>query len=122
MMNRVVHFEIPVNDTKKSSAFYSTVFGWNIMPFGNEDYMFCVTGDEKDPGINGGIMKRKDPGQPVTFTIQVDNLEDISKKITAAGGTIVVEKMAIPGVGWLSYFKDIEGTIVGIMQQDRGAK
>jgi uncharacterized protein len=34
----------------------------------------------------------------------------------------VVPKMPIPGVGWLAYFKDTEGNIVGVMQPDANAK
>jgi hypothetical protein len=28
----------------------------------------------------------------------------------------------IPGVGWLAYFKDVEGILTGIMQSDPNAK
>jgi hypothetical protein len=30
--------------------------------------------------------------------------------------------MAIPGVGWLCYYKDTEGNIFGMMQSDPSAK
>jgi predicted enzyme related to lactoylglutathione lyase len=30
--------------------------------------------------------------------------------------------MGVPGVGWLAYFKDTEGNIFGIMQNDPNAK
>jgi predicted enzyme related to lactoylglutathione lyase len=29
--------------------------------------------------------------------------------------------MPIPGVGWLAYFKDLDGHIFGVMQIDAGA-
>ena len=38
------------------------------------------------------------------------------------GGTIAVPKMAVPGVGWLVYFKDTEGNIIGAMENDPDAK
>jgi predicted enzyme related to lactoylglutathione lyase len=40
----------------------------------------------------------------------------------ANGGTIVVPKMPIPGVGWLAYARDTEGSIFGIHQADPTAK
>lgn len=43
-------------------------------------------------------------------------------KIEAHGGTIVVPKMPIPGVGWLAYAKDTEGSIFGIHQADPTAQ
>jgi hypothetical protein len=30
--------------------------------------------------------------------------------------------MPIPGLGWLAYFKDLDGNIHGIMQDDSNAK
>jgi predicted enzyme related to lactoylglutathione lyase len=36
-----------------------------------------------------------------------------------SGGTIVVPKMAIPTVGWLTYGHDTEGNIFGMMQMMR---
>jgi predicted enzyme related to lactoylglutathione lyase len=29
--------------------------------------------------------------------------------------------MPVPGVGWLAYYKDTEGNIFGVMQDDRQA-
>ncbi|MGZ5352830.1 MAG: VOC family protein, partial [Actinomycetota bacterium] len=29
-MNKVVHFEIPVDDVERASAFYASIFGWEL--------------------------------------------------------------------------------------------
>jgi uncharacterized protein len=29
-MDKVIHFEIPAEDTERADKFYSQVFGWNI--------------------------------------------------------------------------------------------
>lgn len=122
MGNRVTHFEIPANDPEKSINFFREVFGWTFQKFGNDDYWIAITGDEKTPGINGAIMKKRDPNQPIVNTIQVENLERHVLKIQTAGGKIVVPKMPVPGVGWLAYFTDLEGNIHGIWQADPSAK
>lgn len=122
MSNRIVHFEIPANEPEKIMEFYSNVFGWKMQKFGDFNYWSCNTGDEKEPGINGGIMKRQHADQPIVNTIKVVNLDEMMKKVSAAGGEIVVPKMVIPGVGWLSYFKDVEGNIMGIMEDDNSVK
>lgn len=44
------------------------------------------------------------------------------KKIENNGGTILAPKSAIPGVGWFAMFKDPEGNVLGIMQDDKNAK
>lgn len=121
MSNRVVHFEIPCDNPEKTMSFFKEVFGWSFQQFGTETYWSVTTGDEKLPGINGGLMKKRDPGQPVVNSIDVVNLDEYMLKIENAGGTIVVPKMAIPTVGWLAYFKDPDGNIHGLYQNDPSA-
>ena len=122
MSNRVVHFEIPCNEPEKTMAFFKTVFGWNFQQFGPEAYWIAITGDEKTPGINGAVMKKKDPAQPLVNSFNVENLDTTVKSIEKAGGQVVVPKTAIPTVGYLAYFKDPDGNIHGIWQQDASAK
>ncbi len=117
-MNRVTHFEVPANDTDRCRAFYENAFGWKFNKFGDMDYWLIATGE--GPGIDGGMMKRN-PGQPVTSSISVPNIDSATVAVSEAGGTIVVPKMAIAGVGWLAYFKDTEENIFGLMQPDPGA-
>ncbi|MGH2667053.1 VOC family protein [Flavobacterium sp.] len=121
MSNRVVHFEIPCDNPEKTMDFFKEVFGWNFQQFGTEDYWSVITGDDASPGINGGLMKKKDPRQPVVNSIEVLNLEKAITAIEKGGGKIVVPKMAIPTVGWLAYFTDPDGNIHGIFQNDSTA-
>jgi hypothetical protein len=44
------------------------------------------------------------------------------KSIEAAGGTQVVPKMPIPGVGWSARFRDPEGNIFGVYEDDPSAR
>ena len=121
MSNRVVHFEIPSDQPEKAMDFFTKVFGWQFQQFGNEQYWSVITGADGTPGINGGLMKKRDPAQPVANSIEVSDLEQSMQNVTNAGGTIVVPKMAIPGVGWLAYFKDLDGNIHGLYQNDPSA-
>lgn len=128
-MNRVVHFEIHAKDPDRMQHFYSDVFGWNITNLGEQmgNYHMVVTGEdasgEKWPGINGGITPRMGDipksGQAVNAfvcTISVDNLEQYIEKVKNAGGSMALDKMEVPGVGWLAYCKDIEENIFGLLQ------
>lgn len=122
-MSRVIHFEIHVDEPERASKFYSDVFGWKFQKWAGEwDYWLIETGESTIPGINGGMMKRRDPMGSVYNTIGSDNIDKSIEDIKRAGGAIVLPKMSIPGVGWLTYFKDTEGNIFGVMQEDRGAK
>ena len=122
-MPRIIHFEIAADDPERAVKFYETVFGWKISKWdGPEEYWLVATGEEGQPGINGGLMKRDSRFGPVTNVIDVPSVDDFLAKITANGGEVYVPKMAIPGVGWIAYAKDTEETIFGIMQPDSDAK
>ena len=122
MNNRVVHFEIPSDNPEKTIAFFQTVFGWDFQKFGMEDYWLATTGDENSRGINGALMKKKDPRQPIVNTILVESIDDYVQKIESAGGKIVVAKMSVPNVGYVAYFMDPDNNIHGIWQEDTSAK
>ena len=121
MSNRVTHFEIPCDDPQKTITFFEKVFDWKFQKFGDQDYWLATTGSEDEPGINGAIMKKRDPQQPLVNSISVDNLDQTAIKIEEAGGQVVVPKMPIPGVGWLAFFKDPDGNIHGAWEDDANA-
>jgi uncharacterized protein len=122
-MPRPVHFEIPATDPEKVMKFFNTVFGWEFQKWdGPAPYWLVNTGPQDKPGINGGILIRRDPAQPMVNTLDVENVDAAVAAITANGGTIAMPKMAVQGVGWLAYFKDPEGNMHGIMQMDAAAK
>jgi len=122
-MPRLVHFEMNVKDVHKTIAFYEDCFGWKFQKWdGPMDYWLIMTGDEKEPGIDGGLGYEEEGFPKVVNTIDVDNIDDVIKKIESNQGEIVRPKHAVPGVGWLAYFKDSEGVVSGIMQNDANAK
>jgi predicted enzyme related to lactoylglutathione lyase len=121
-MPRPIHFEIPADDPARAIAFYETVFGWKFQKWdgGNAPYWLISTGD--GPGIDGGLLPRRDPAQPCVNTIGVDSVDATLAVVDQQGGKCVLPKMAIPGMGWLAYCKDIDGNMFGIMQTDPAAK
>lgn len=121
-MNRVVHFEIPAENPEQSIHFYQNVFGWKFNRFGEESYWLAETGPTDKPGINGAVMKRRDPAQPIVNSIEVASMDEAIEKVKKFGGLMVVPKTTMPGVGWLAYFKDPEGYIFGLWQNDSRAK
>jgi len=126
-MPRVIHFEIHAENPERAIKFYGDVLGWTFNKWdGPMPYWLVITGPDSQPGINGGLMPRQGTidGQAViayVCTVDVPNVDQYAQKATAAGATVVVPKMPIPGVGWLVYCKDTEGNIFGMMQNDPGA-
>ncbi len=115
-MPRVVHFEIPASDPDKAIEFYKNVFGWEATKFADFDYWIIKTGDDTSPGINGGLMKQMDPAQPMTWVVDVASADETCAKVEANGGVVVVPKHEIPTVGYVAYFKDLDGRITGIIE------
>lgn len=126
-MDKLVHFEIPVDDLDGARKFYGEIFGWKLtdwpMPDGSTYIGVHTTPiDEKtrlplEPGaINGGIMKRsKDVTAPV-FAIHVASIDERMQQVTAAGGTVVMPKMDMMGMGFYAYAKDPFGNVIGLWE------
>ncbi len=118
-MPRVIHFEIPAQDPQKIARFYQDVFGWNIEKWeGPVEYWLVMTGPDGAPGINGGLYKPEAPFSGTINTVEVSDLDAYLAKVKAHGGTVVMDRMAVPSMGWLAYCADVEGTVFGLMQAD----
>jgi uncharacterized protein len=113
----IVHWELWSQDPDRASEFYERVFDWTIRHIPEMDYRLVETGGEGS--INGGIMKPKQgpwPGK-LAFYIDVDDIEAYVKRITEAGGKIVVEPVDVPGVGQFALFEDPDGRVLGLWKQ-----
>jgi uncharacterized protein len=125
-MDKVVHFEIPVDDTARAKDFYGSIFDWELNDADMGGGMIYTTvrtvaTDEnqlpKEPGaINGGIMKRTSDTTAPVITIQVDSIDETLKKVEAGGGTIVQPRTQIPNMGAFGYFKDSEGNTLSLWE------
>ena len=123
-MPRVVHFEIYTDDPEAVRPFYQDIFGWKIEKFqGPVEYWLVTTGDDKEPGINGGLTRPREGQSPGTLnTVAVKSLDQTIKKIEQRGGKICVPKMAIPKIGFLAYAEDPAGNVFGIIEPNTDAK
>ncbi len=122
-MPRVTHFEITADNMERAIEFYSKVFGWNINKWnGPIEYWLVSTNGGDEHGINGAIMKREDPTTTTINTVDVPNVDQYIESVKKNGGTILTEKMTVPGVGYFAYCKDTEGNTFGIMEEDESAK
>jgi len=122
-MPRPTHLEIPADSPDRAIKFYEDAFGWKFQLWpGPQKYWLFSSGDEKTPGINGGLLARNPLMAGPVATLDVASVEEASAAVQKHGGTIVMPRFAVPGVGWLAYFKDPEGNLFGMMQADTSAK
>jgi len=127
-MPNVAHFAINADDVARAKKFYERVFGWTISAWGPPGfYQIATAGAKEQPGPLGALQQRRDlvPGSPTVgyeCTIGVESIDATAKAVAAAGGTTIMDKAVIVGVGTLMFFRDTEGNVFGAMQYDRAAE
>ncbi|MHC6592252.1 VOC family protein [Arthrobacter sp. C152] len=122
-MAGVVHFEIPADDPQRAKAFYEQALGWRIEPVPGMDYNMVITagmdeaGQSTTPGaINGGMMAREGQITSPVITIDVPDIDATLKSVAELGGSVVIPKNEVPGMGYTAYFKDSEGNLMGLWE------
>jgi uncharacterized protein len=121
MASRVVHFEIPIDDADRASSFYGSVFGWNVAKWGPADYWTMTTGEEPGTGAEGALTPRTEALEGVLVYVGVDDIDRVLAAVRDAGGSVVTDKTPIPTMGWSARFRDTEGNLVGLFQEDAAA-
>ena len=126
MKNPITYFEIPADDVERAKKFYEKIFDWEIEKFDKDsDYWFIMTtevGDDewtpKEPGeINGGLVKRDRPGEPLVNYVTVDSIEKTAVLIEKNGGKLIEKKTPMGEWGWWAVFKDTEGNVIGLYEE-----
>lgn len=89
------YLEYSTRSIPKTKAFFSTVFGWKFVDYGD---MYCAFSLDN---VDGGFFQSdviSDTGNGAALTVFFsDDLEAIQSEITQAGGLIKQEIFAFPG-------------------------
>lgn len=120
-MSKIVHFEIPVDEPDRASAFYRDALGWEVSGYGDEQYWLVRAGADDEPGANGALIARGEVHQSPVVIAGVDDLDDALGRVQDVGGLVVQGRSAIPGIGWSAYVRDPEGNVIGLFQPDSEA-
>ncbi len=118
-MHTIIHMEIPADDVERARAFYSRLFGWETKEVPGMGYWLFSMG-EGQPG--GGMMKRDAPGRGITNYIGVPSVAEFAEKVEKLGGKVVVQRTAVPGMGYFAVCTDTEGNTFALWTIDRDAK
>lgn len=115
-MSKVVHFEIPVDDAERASAFYREAFGWEIAGFGGQPYWLVTAGVADEPGADGALIGRGEVHQSPVVVVGVDDIDSVLSRVPEIGAQVIQGKLEVPGFGWSAYIRDTEGNTIGIFQ------
>jgi len=115
MAGKLVHFEIPAQDTGRARKFWSGVFGWKFgdsaMP--DMEYYMVQTSSEQ-----GGAVYPHQAGErgPIVY-FDTDDIDKTIAKARELGGK-ADDKQPIPHVGWFARCVDTEGNEFSLFQSD----
>jgi len=110
-MDKLVHWEIPSTDVKKSADFYAQLFGWKMRQLDPTYVLF-----EVDDGVGGGIMEvHEAPRLGIAVYVGVVDIPTALKKAEALGAKVERPKTEIGGgMGFYAYLNDPCGCRVGV--------
>jgi hypothetical protein len=98
-------------------------FGWNPTPIPGRRSAIAATtptganGQPTDAGaINGGIASGGGAITNPLITLDVPDIEVAFTRIEELGGKRVQERMTVGDMGFVAYFADSEGNVVGLWQ------
>lgn len=110
MSGEINWFELAVEDTKKATAFFGTVLGWQTQQFETQDYHLVGA-------VPTGAIAPKSAELPASRVyFSVDDLDATLAKITELGGK-AGEPWSIPGMGRIAHCEDDQGTTFSLYQQ-----
>jgi predicted enzyme related to lactoylglutathione lyase len=125
----IVFFDIAGPDTAAQSAFYSSVFGWDVRPDGGfatyvQSPPLVARGDY--PAYSGVSVSataplagqlRADPTEKRIY-VGVPDVAATLNQIAAQGGMIDAPRFEVPGVVVLGLFRDPAGNAMGLIEMD----
>jgi predicted enzyme related to lactoylglutathione lyase len=122
----LTHFAINSDDVERDRAFYERVFGWTFSAFGPPGFYRIATGDDPN-AVGGAIQARRElvEGTPTIgyeCSMAVDDVDAVVATVVRSGGTMLMERTTITGVGHLVAFADPSGNAVLAMNYDSAAE
>ncbi len=110
----IVHVEIAAQDPSAASAFYESLFGWQLQPIPRMNYVRFQSAD----GTTGGFVGEGGPlghhaGEVLVYFGSQDVDADL-RRVEELGGKVVVPKTEIPNTGFFGIFEDPAGNRIGL--------
>jgi len=123
-MDKVVHFEIPVDDAARAREFYGSCFDWELNEAdmgGGNMYHIAHLGESQISGaMDMGPQWPAEVPPHWDVYIWVDKLDSSVKDLKKLGGKVLTEQaVEVPGVGRLHMVADPGGATFYMMEPVR---
>jgi uncharacterized protein len=104
-------FEVLGSDAKRTQAFYSELFGWDVDDSGFPGYALVATGSGH--GIQGGLGASEEY-RWATIYANVPDVEETLARVTERGGERIYGPMAVGDEMQTGAFRDPAGNVFGV--------
>ncbi|HYI21992.1 MAG TPA: VOC family protein [Candidatus Limnocylindrales bacterium] len=118
--NRVAWIDLNSSDAPASRDFYGKLFGWDIEV--TQDPQYGGYGMARQEGEDvAGIGPAQDPNAPTAWSLYFGSkdLDAFSKKVTDAGGTVVMAPFDVGDQGRMAVYQDPTGAFFSAWQGER---
>ena len=112
-LNRPAWIDLAAKDAAAERLFYARLFDWDIEVNPDPQYggyaIARIDGDDV-----AGIGPAMSPGQPTAWSLYIgsDDLGGLSKRITDAGGTVVMAPFDVGDQGRMAAYQDPSGAFI----------
>jgi predicted enzyme related to lactoylglutathione lyase len=116
-MTKIVHFEVPAEDTGRAKEFWGSLFGVQFQTYEGpvEYHMF-----QNDDQTGGGIYPQQQGEKGLITYFNVEDIDAARTKVEELGGK-AEDKEPVPGMGWYARAQDTEGNEFSLWQRDENA-
>ena len=116
-INKPIWVDLSSSDPEASREFYAKVFGWQVEVSPDPQY-----GGYAQAKIGGkdvaGIGPKMMPEAPTAWSVYIGirDVDDLARKMQAAGGTVVAPPMQVGEQGSMAVFQDPSGAFISAWQ------
>jgi hypothetical protein len=115
---RIVHFEIPADDTAQARGFWGGLFGWEFQEFEGAPVEYHMGSIDEASGV--AVHPAEGGARGARAYFDVDDIRASVARVAELGGE-AGDPMPVPSMGWFAYCRDPHGNDFGLWQTDPDA-
>ena len=118
-MNKLISwFEIPALDLNRATAFYEQILALTLNRGDMGPTSLAVFPYDRDQATGGTLITgpgfKPSTEGAVVYLNAGESLDTVLARVEPAGGSILLPRTDLPGIGFYAHFGDTEGNRVGL--------
>jgi len=117
---KVVWYDLASPNPELSATFYSAVFGWNAIPYGEGSKMVWVFQNEGKPiGLMANYKSKNNTGEWIG-AISVNDVATSTERAKSMGASVLRNPVTVENLGSVSFIEDAQGAHVSFIKMTYG--